>query len=283
MHDSPVRNRHATAGEFPATTGMTIHPWYWWGALGGPAAPPGLSELIERGVLSPAVAALLAAAAHAGLSIAAIAVPGGAGKTTLLTALAAAIPPVHRQLHLRGSYDDFSAFDAPETTPGTAAIMVNELSDHLPVYLWGDGVSRLMSLRQAGFQVFATAHATDSAALADLLAGPGVRLPEDAAARLFDLVVSLKSGITVHCVESMPQAAASVGIAPLPGDANAEMVSEWLRGSAAAGSPTGRIDRAELGKWEAWATTDHPRPTSQHRPGAMLAKSEADHERSRGT
>ncbi|MFM9105969.1 MAG: hypothetical protein ACKOWF_04645, partial [Chloroflexota bacterium] len=205
----------------------------------------------------------------AGASVAAVAVPGGAGKTTLLSALAAALPPERLPVHLRGSYEDFAAFADPTATPETMAVLVNELSDHLPVYLWGDGLARLARLRAAGFQVLATAHAVDARGLARLLEGPGAGLPPGTAAGLFDLVVGLEPGPRASLVES-----ACGGGSPeaLSGRAGAAEVSRWLA-EAARGSPAlAAIVAATLPGWERWAATPAAPAPDPDRPGAMLAK-----------
>ena len=103
------------------------------------------------------LAALLWALIDRNASIVVAAGPSGAGKSTLLTALLELLPESKIRVYARGMYEtfDFAARSNPETT----AILVNEISAHLPVYLWGAPVRRLFELERAGFQFFATCHA----------------------------------------------------------------------------------------------------------------------------
>ncbi|HET7094560.1 MAG TPA: hypothetical protein VFI22_13800, partial [Thermomicrobiales bacterium] len=48
---------------------------------------------------------------------------------------------------------------------------------HLPVYLWGPGVRRALRAGQAGYQLFATAHARSVEEFVGSLAGPPLRVP----------------------------------------------------------------------------------------------------------
>ena len=43
--------------------------------------------------------------------------------------------------------------------PRETALMINEISPHLPVYLWGPAVGRILEAAQRGFMLMATAHA----------------------------------------------------------------------------------------------------------------------------
>jgi len=54
-------------------------------------------------------------------------------------------------------YETFDFADGAD--PKSTAILVNEISAHLPIYLWGSAVRRLFQLGLAGFQFLATCHA----------------------------------------------------------------------------------------------------------------------------
>ncbi len=274
MHGTGERNHHAT-GSLPPPAGITIaHPWYWWGPLGAPPDPPDLARLIEVGALSPAVAAMLAAATHAGASIAAVAMPGGAGKTTLITALAAALPDSRQPVHLRGRFEEFTAFDDPDRGPRSTSVLVNELSDHLPIYLWGPGLRRLAALRSRGFQLLATAHAEDAAGLARLLSGPGAELSLTVAVGMFDLILRVEPGARVALVE-LPAHHVEGATRGLAGSADHPAVRTWLRDAAARSPVFSAMNPDALAPWEAWAATPMAPSVSGERPGAMLAMQDA--------
>jgi hypothetical protein len=86
------------------------------------------------------------------------ATPQGAGKSTLAFALGEAVHPKRTKIYLRGAFESFDwvgQFPAATTT-----LLVNEISDHLPVYCWDGCACRLLELAAAGYQVIATAHAS---------------------------------------------------------------------------------------------------------------------------
>lgn len=166
-------------------------PYLWWGPGWRAEGPRSLAALVEAQTLSLPAAGLLAAAVRQGRSLAVVAVPSGAGKTTLLNALLPWIPGDHRRFYLRGSYEPFAFLRDPAVDPQTSTLLCNEISPHLPAYLWGDGVARLLAARQRGFQVLATAHAADALGFVRLLTGPPLRIAAAAAAG-FDLVVAVE-------------------------------------------------------------------------------------------
>jgi energy-coupling factor transporter ATP-binding protein EcfA2 len=148
-------------------------------------------DLIDAGTIDPPVAALLWELIARRSSIVVIAGPSGAGKTTLLTALADFLPPAERLLPVRGVFDPLSFLDDPTVEPAGMTVMVNEISPHLPVYLWGPGVGRLLTSRRR-FRVFATAHASSARDLVAQLAGYPLRVPLAGVARL-DVVVRIEA------------------------------------------------------------------------------------------
>lgn len=152
-------------------------PFAWWGPRAAPARPPGLPELVAEGVLGLDAAARLWALVERRASVAVVAGPSRAGKTTLLTALVALLPPAVRRLYLRGWYEPFAFLGDPEVDPAASALLVNEISPHLPVYLWGPGVRRALRAGLNGFQLFATAHAESVDGFVASLAGDPLRVP----------------------------------------------------------------------------------------------------------
>jgi adenylate kinase len=92
-------------------------------------------------------------------SLAVVAGASGVGKTTLLTALVDFLPSSTRRIYLRGCFESFAFMSDSAITPRETVLLINEISPHLPVYLWGPAVSRILEAGQQGFALLATAHA----------------------------------------------------------------------------------------------------------------------------
>ena len=98
-----------------------------------------------------------------------------AGKTTLVTALLDLAPPGFRSVLTRGELEDFTFIKT--TDASITYILVPELSDHTPAYLWGDSVRTLFDALDAGYSMAATMHADTPDQVLELLAGPPVSVP----------------------------------------------------------------------------------------------------------
>jgi hypothetical protein len=114
--------------------------------------------------------------------------PSGAGKTTVLTALLDHLPTATTRVYVRGCYEPFDFLD--HTDPATTALLVNEISPHLPIYLWGPGLRRTLHAVAEGYQLGATAHATSVEDFVYSLSAYPLRLPASLL-RGFDLLVLL--------------------------------------------------------------------------------------------
>jgi hypothetical protein len=134
-------------------------PESWWG-WHGYNHPEALSiiEIVKTGTLPPRVAALLSLAMERGASMIFAADPPGAGKTTILTSLLAFAPPDASVYFTRGWGETFRL---PPIAPREPAIwiLVNEMSDHLPVYSWGPYVQKAFELIHDGYSLASTMHA----------------------------------------------------------------------------------------------------------------------------
>ena len=161
-----------------------VEPLGWWGPFRRPAPRRSVLDLLRDRTLDAPLAALLWALLARRASLTVVAGPSGAGKTTLLTALLDFLPAGERRIYLRGCYEPFDFLGDPAVMPEATALLVNEISPHLPIYLWGPGVGRLQEAAQSGFRVLATAHAAGAADLVALLAGYPLRLPPAAIAAL---------------------------------------------------------------------------------------------------
>ncbi len=147
-------------------------------------------DLVLDGTLTTELVALLWTCLARRASVVVAAGPGGAGKTTLLTALLDLLPAGTRRVYVRGCYESFTFLSDPDVDPRTTCLLVNEISAHLPIYLWGRGVRRVLGLARDGYVVAATAHATSVEDLVGELVGYPLRVPTAEIAAL-DLVVLL--------------------------------------------------------------------------------------------
>jgi energy-coupling factor transporter ATP-binding protein EcfA2 len=160
-------------------TGEPSEPFGWWGPFADGPVGRRLDELVRAGVVDPPLLGLLQALLERRRSLVVVAGPSGAGKTTLLTALLGLLPDGLTRRYVRGCYEPFD-FLGRDAAPERTVLLVNEISPHLPIYLWGAGLRRLLAAANDGYQVLATAHATGAADLIAQLAGYPLRLPAGA-------------------------------------------------------------------------------------------------------
>ena len=146
-------------------------PFAWWGPGWQAPAPRGIADLLRDETIDSWSAANLWAALARRQSLAVVAGGSGVGKTTLLTALFDFLPPGTRRVYLRGCFETFAFLSDPTINPRGAALMINEISPHLPVYLWGPAVARILETALRGFMLLATAHANSVPALVRALTG----------------------------------------------------------------------------------------------------------------
>lgn len=161
-------------------------PFFWWGPFWSHQPSLSLNELIAAETISPEGAAMLALLIERRASCIVAAGPSGAGKTTFLTALLEALPADTRRVYLRGCYEPFDFI--ADADASRTALLVNEISPHLPVYLWGPAARRVFDLiHEGGYQLLATAHAESVPDLVYQLAAYPLRVPLEAiaAVRLF--------------------------------------------------------------------------------------------------
>jgi hypothetical protein len=164
------------------------HPPAWWAWPWRLPRPLTIVELIAAGSLDARVAALLWVALERRASLLVVAGPNGAGKTVTLTALLDFLDPAVERRHLQGMAEDFVF--AGDAEPKRTYLLCNEISDHLPIYLWGRRVRRLFELAAEGYGVAATLHADSTAETLDFLRAPPLLVP-DALLAAVPLVVVL--------------------------------------------------------------------------------------------
>jgi energy-coupling factor transporter ATP-binding protein EcfA2 len=189
-------------------------PFAWWGPIWTRPGARHVADLIRDGTIAAETAGLLWSLLARRASLVVVAEPSGAGKTTLLTALLDFLPPGTRRLFLRGCYEPFAFLDDPAMEPARTTLLVNEISAHLPAYLWGPGVRRALEATSRGFGLAATAHATSAAELVRSLAGYPLRVPVEAIAAL-GLVVHLDAWLAGDAVRR--EVASVTGLVATPG------------------------------------------------------------------
>ena len=141
-------------------------PVWWWGPLRSDRSRFTIGDLVGQRVLDQPSAEHLARFVGQGASTIVCALPSGAGKTTLLTALMPFVAETRKPYFVRGMFDPLDQLNAVE--PNRRALLINEISPHLPIYLWGSAACRVFDFGLNGAQLLATAHA-DSPESLDVL------------------------------------------------------------------------------------------------------------------
>jgi len=131
-------------------------PVSWWGWHWEPPVPMSIIELIKAGNLDARLAALLWIAMERGASLIVAADPPSSGKTTTLSALLSFTAPETAVYFTRGMGETFSL--PPRSDSYLTYILINEMSDHIPVYTWDDNARRAFELLADGYSLATTMH-----------------------------------------------------------------------------------------------------------------------------
>ena len=92
-----------------------------------------------------------------------------AGKTTALSALVDFLPEGTTGIFVRGWWEEYDWLD--EIEPGTGYLLISEMSDHLPIYVWGRAARGALVLAGKGWGLGATMHADSLPEAVDSLRG----------------------------------------------------------------------------------------------------------------
>jgi hypothetical protein len=172
MEPSRAQRRYVIS-EQPLTAHDYDVPIGWWGWNWEPPVPMSITEIVQAGNMDARTAALLGIAIEAHGSLLIAAEHPHSGKTTTLTALLDYLPRATRRIFVRGWSETFDFLQ--QTRPKDTLLLVNELSSHLPVYLWGPKAVRLFSTLRGGYALGSTLHAdTAEEAVAQLTGELGV-------------------------------------------------------------------------------------------------------------
>jgi len=169
-------------------------PFAWWGPGWQVREPRDISGLLRDGTIDSWTAANLWAALARRRSLVVVAGESEVGKSTLLGALVDFLPLNTHRVYPRGCFESFAFLADPAIDPSQTALLINEISPHLPVYLWGPAVSRVLEAAQRGFTLLATAHADSVHEFVGALTGSPLRIPLAQAAAFEYVVVMERDG-----------------------------------------------------------------------------------------
>ena len=124
----------------------------------GHREPMSIVQLIEARDVSVDVAALMWLVMSYRVSAISAAMPQQSGKSTMMNCLRDFMRPIEKIYYLQGRFEDFTFL--PNTKPENAVIIAEELSDHTPSYVWGEGAQHLFSLLPDGYRMLSTMHAS---------------------------------------------------------------------------------------------------------------------------
>lgn len=83
----------------------------------------------------------------------------GVGKTTTLNALLQFLPEGTALVYMSGMYENFAFTRVEGIDPAGTYLLCNEVSDHLPIYMWGRIARRYLTLPAQGYHVATSVHA----------------------------------------------------------------------------------------------------------------------------
>ncbi len=141
----------------------SLAAWYsrfpegWWGYHWAPPTPMSAVEIVGTGAIDARLMATLWAIVSRRGSVMLASEAPQAGKTTTLSALVDFLPDDTVGVFLRGWWEDFDWID--EVPAGRGYLLINEMSDHLPIYVWGRNARGALMLAGKGWGLGATMHA----------------------------------------------------------------------------------------------------------------------------
>ncbi len=132
-------------------------PEGWWGYHWAPPRPMSAVELIGTPTIDSRLMATLWAVVSRRRSVMLSSEAPQAGKTTALSALVDFLPDDTTGIFVRGWWEEYDWLD--EIPAGTGYLLINEMSDHLPIYVWGRAARGALILAGKGWGLGATMHA----------------------------------------------------------------------------------------------------------------------------
>ncbi|MGI8659101.1 MAG: hypothetical protein ACR2K4_10120 [Candidatus Limnocylindria bacterium] len=144
-------------------------PEGWWGYHWAPPTPMSAVELIGTPTVDTRTMAMLWAVVSRRRSVMLSSEAPQAGKTTALSALVDFLPEDTTGIFVRGWVEEYDWLD--EIPAGTGYLLINEMSDHLPIYVWGRAARGALILAGKGWGMGATMHADSLPEALDALRG----------------------------------------------------------------------------------------------------------------
>ena len=132
-------------------------PEGWWGYHWSMPRPMSAVEIVASGSVDARLMATLWAVVARRQGVMLSSEAPQAGKTTTLSALVDFLPDDTTGVFLRGWAGDFSWTDEIPATRGY--LLINEMSDHLPIYVWGRAAAGALRLAGEGYGMGGTMHA----------------------------------------------------------------------------------------------------------------------------
>ncbi|HET8839931.1 MAG TPA: hypothetical protein VFN35_00630 [Ktedonobacteraceae bacterium] len=133
---------------------------FWWHY--DSRRPLSVAQIIALGSVDARTAALVWLLLEHGASLT-VAGPTdpqpGIGKTTTLNALLQFLPEGTALAYMSGMYEDFAFTQIPDVVPEKTYALCNEVSDHLPIYMWGRIARRYLTLPRDGYHTATSVHA----------------------------------------------------------------------------------------------------------------------------
>jgi hypothetical protein len=151
------------AATMEPSSDASLEAWFsrfpegWWGYHWSPPQPMSAVEIVGSGSLDARLMATLWAVTSRRRGVMLASEAPRAGKTTTLSALVDFLPPGTMGVFLRGWRGDIEWTD--EIGPERGYLLVNEMSDHLPIYVWGRNAREALELAGRGYGIGATMHA----------------------------------------------------------------------------------------------------------------------------
>jgi len=142
---------------------VSLQAWFdrfpegWWGYSWSPPRPMSAVEIIGTPTIDTRLMAVLWAVVSRRRGVMLASEAPHAGKTTTLSALVDFLPDDTTGIFVRGWWEDYDWTD--EIPAGTGYLLINEMSDHLPIYVWGRAALGALRLAGAGWGIGATMHA----------------------------------------------------------------------------------------------------------------------------
>jgi len=135
------------------------NPYGWWGGKWHPPTPMSVVQILDSGSMDARLLATCWLTVERRGSILIAADPmQDAGKTTTLTAMLDFVPQEHWIYFPHGWYEDWAFTNDAGLSPDETVIAINEWSDHLASYMWGQNIRRCFDLMDKGYTVLTAMH-----------------------------------------------------------------------------------------------------------------------------